>query len=48
MKANGYNKTTSDYCVFLKKVYNDNFFIPLLYVDYILIVGHDMVNIRKL
>lgn len=48
IEAHGYSKTTFDHCVFVKKLFNDDFIILLLYVDDILIVGHDTSKIEKL
>jgi len=39
MEENGFNKTISDHCVFIKKFIDGNFLILLLYVDDVLIVG---------
>ena len=38
MGEHGYNKTTSDHCVFVKKFSDEDFIILLLYVDDMLIV----------
>ena len=43
-----YDRTTFDHCVFTKKFSNDDFIILLLYVDDMLIVGHDVGKIGKL
>lgn len=48
MGEHGYNKTTSDHCVFVKKFSDEDFIILLLYVDDMLIVGHDVKKIDKL
>lgn len=48
IEAHGYSKTTFDHCVFVKKLFNDDFIILLLYVDGMLIVGHDTSKIEKL
>lgn len=48
MEANGYSKTTPDNCVFVKKFSDTDFMILLLYVDDMLIVGHDAAKIEKL
>ena len=48
MEANRYSKTTSNHCVFMKKFSDNDFVILLLYVDDILIVGHDAAKIEKL
>ena len=47
MEANEYGKTNSDHCVFVKKFSDDDFVILLLYVDDMLIVGHDAAKIEK-
>nr|KYP59970.1 Retrovirus-related Pol polyprotein from transposon TNT 1-94 [Cajanus cajan] len=44
----GYKKTTSDHCVFVKKFSNDDFIILLLYVDDMLIVRKDVSRIDRL
>ena len=43
-----YSRTTSDHCVFFKKFSDGGFIILLLYVDDMLIVGHDASKIDKL
>ena len=48
MMSQGYDRTTSDHCVFMKKFSDDDFIILLLYVDDMLIVGHDVGKIEKL
>jgi len=48
MMSQGYDRTTSDHCVFMKKFSDDDFIILLLYVDDMLIVGHDVGKIGKL
>jgi hypothetical protein len=48
MVEHGYDITTSDHCVFVKKFSNGEFIILVLYVDDILIVGHDTKKIDKL
>ena len=47
MMSHGYNRTTSDHCVFTRKFSNDDFII-LLYVDDMLIIGHDSSMIDRL
>ena len=47
MCEQGYRKTTSDHCVFVRKVSNDDFFILLLYVDDMLIVGKNVSRIDR-
>lgn len=41
MKNNGYGKTCDDHCVFIKKLCDFYSFIILLYVNNMLIIGHD-------
>lgn len=48
MSDHGYNRTSSDHCVFFKKFTDGNFIILLVYVDDMLIVGHDASKIDKL
>ena len=48
MMSHGYNRTSSDHCVFTIKFSDDNFIILLLYVDDMLIIGHDSCKIDKL
>ena len=48
MISHGYNKTTSNHCVFTKKFSYNDFIILLHYVDDMLIVGHDASKIEKL
>ena len=48
MMSHGYNKTTYDHCAFFRKFFDDDFIILLLYVDDMLIIGHDSSNIDKL
>lgn len=48
MCEQGYKKTTSDHCVFVKKFANDDFIILLLYVDDMLIVGKNISMIDRL
>ncbi|GMI85508.1 cysteine-rich RLK (RECEPTOR-like protein kinase) 8 [Hibiscus trionum] len=48
MEEQGYKKTTSDHCVFIKRLSGDNFIILLLYVDDMLIVGRNTSRIDKL
>jgi ATP-binding cassette subfamily B (MDR/TAP) protein 1 len=43
----GYDRTTSDHCVFMKRFLDENFIILLLYIDDMLIVGHDAKNIKS-
>ena len=48
MCEQGYKKTTSDHCVFVKKFSNDDFIILLLYVDDMLIIGKNVSKIDRL
>lgn len=48
MTAQEYRRTTADQCVYVKKFSDGNFIILLLYVDDMLIVGHDSMKIEKL
>ena len=48
MMSHRYNRTSSDHCVFTKKFYDDDFIILLLYVDDMLIIGHDSSKIDRL
>ena len=48
MMSHGYNITTSDHCVFTIKFFHDDFIILLLYVDDMLIIGHDSSKIDRL
>ena len=48
MGEHGYEKTTSDHCVFVKKFPDGDFIILLLYVDDMLIVGRDANKIDRL
>ena len=48
MVEHGYDRTTSDHCVFVKKFSDGEFIILLLYVDDMLIVGCDTSKIDKL
>jgi len=43
-----FNKTLTDHCVFIKKYASGDFIILLLYVDDMLIVGHDPKKISTL
>jgi len=45
MMGHRYDKTSSDHCVFVKKFPNGNYIILLLYVEDMLIVGHDKNDI---
>ena len=48
MVEHGYDGTTSDHCMFVKKFFDREFIILLLYVDDMLIVGRDTCKIDKL
>ena len=48
MGEQGYKKTTSDHCVFMKMFGDDDFIILLLYVDDMLIVGRNVSRINNL
>ena len=48
MIEHGYQRTTSDHCVFVKRFLDGEFIILLLYVDDMLIVGQNSDKISKL
>ena len=48
MVDHGYDKTTSDHCVFIKMFPDKNFIILLMYMDDMLIVGHGAKKIQML
>ncbi|CAL1379209.1 unnamed protein product [Linum trigynum] len=48
MVKNGYARTTSDHCVFVKYFAENDFIILLLYVDDMLIVGRNVREIDRL
>ncbi|PKI73142.1 hypothetical protein CRG98_006484 [Punica granatum] len=48
MLSHGYTWTTSDHCVFVKQFSDGDLIILLLYVDDMLLVGHDMSKIAEL
>jgi len=48
MGEQGYMKTTSDHCVFVKQFANNDFIILLLYVDDMFIVGQNASRIDRL
>lgn len=48
MGEHGYKKTTSDHCVFVQKLFDDDFIILLLYVHDMLIVGRNSSRIDNL
>ena len=48
MVGHGYQRTAADYCVYFKQFLGEKFIILLLYVDDMLIVGHDRAKISKL
>ena len=43
-----YKRTTSEHCVYVKRFLDGDFIILLLYVDDMLIVGHEMIKFEKL
>ena len=43
-----YKRTTSNHYVFVKRFFDGDFIILLLYVDDMLIIGHDANKIEKL
>jgi len=47
MMDHEYDKTSSDHCVFVKKFPGGKYIILLLYVDDMLIVGHDKNDIQS-
>ena len=48
MMSHGYCRTSSNHCVFTRKFSNDDFIILLLYVNDMLIIGHDSSKIDSL
>ena len=48
MVDHGYNRTISNHYIFVKRFSDDDFIILMLYVDDILIVGHDAKRIQSL
>ena len=48
MMSHGYKKTTSNHCVFTRKFPDDELIILLLYVDDMLITGHEFNKIDRL
>ena len=48
MVEHGYDGTTSDHCMFVKKFFDREFIILLLYVDDMMIAGGDIGKINKL
>ena len=48
MVEHGYDKTVFNHCVFVKKFSDEEFIIPLLYMDDMLIVGRDTGKINKM
>ena len=48
MKEHGYNRCHSDYCVYFKRLDDDNYIILCLYVDDMLVVGSNMDHIKGL
>ena len=43
-----YCRITFNHCMFMKKFFNENFIILLLYMDDMLIVGYDVNKINTL
>ncbi|XP_049392261.1 L-tryptophan--pyruvate aminotransferase 1-like [Solanum stenotomum] len=48
MSQQGFKKTSSDHCVFVQKFSDHDFIIILLYVDDMLVVGHNACRIKEL
>ena len=48
MMKNRYERSSFDRCMFMKKFFDDNFIIFLLYVDNMLIVENDIAKINDL
>ena len=48
MENHSFSRTTSDHCVFMKRFADNDFIILLLYVDDMLIIGHDGSKIEGL
>ena len=48
MCEQGYKKTSSDHCVFVRNFSDEDFVIMLLYVDDMLIVGKNVSKIDRL
>ena len=48
MMSHGYNRTSYDHYVFTRKFSDDDFIILLLYVDDMLIIGHNSSKIDRL
>ena len=48
MVSHGYSRTLLDHCVFINRYSDDDFIILLLYVDDMLIIGHNTSKITKL
>ena len=47
MTSQGYKRTSSDHCVFVKKFSPEEYIVLLLYVDDMLIIGKDMMKIER-
>ena len=47
MVGHGYQRTTTNYCVYFKQFLGEKFIILLLYVNDMLIIGQDRAQIRK-
>ena len=48
IKNHSFSKIMSDYCLFVKKIGDNNFIIFLLYIDDMLIVDHNASKIDNL
>jgi ATP-binding cassette subfamily B (MDR/TAP) protein 1 len=48
MGEQGYKRSSSDHCVYIKRFLGDDFIILLLYVDDMLIVGKNVSRIAEL
>ena len=48
MMSHGYNRNSSDHCVFTRKFSDNDFIILLLYIDDMLIIGHDSSKTDRL
>ena len=48
MMSHGYKKTTFDYCVFIRKFFDNDFIILFMYFDDLLIIGYDSSKLDRL
>ena len=48
MQEHGYNRCHSDYCVYFKRLDDNNYIILCLYVDDMLVAGSNMDHIKGL